>query len=49
MIQKAVADKKWKPIKIGRKCPPISNLFFADDLIFFAEASKSQIDVIMEC
>ena len=51
MIQKAVADKKRKPIKIGRKSPPISHLFFADNLIFFAEASKSQIDdiVIMEC
>lgn len=33
----------------SRGGPRIFHLFFADDLILFAEASKSQIDVIMEC
>lgn len=35
----------------SRGGPRISHLFFADNLILFAEASKSQIDVlvIMEC
>lgn len=30
--------KKWKPIKIRRRCPSISHLFFAVDLVLFAEA-----------
>lgn len=49
IIQDAVSSKRWKPIQIGRKCPPISHLFFADDLMLFAEASRSQMETILQC
>lgn len=39
MIDKAVIDKHWKPIKLYRGGPQLSHICFADDLILFAEAS----------
>ena len=39
----------WKPIMLSRNGPPLSHLFFADDLILFSEASEGHIRVIMEC
>ncbi|KAA3461025.1 reverse transcriptase [Gossypium australe] len=38
-IKLAVTESTWKPIQLGRGGPPISLLFFADDLILFGEAS----------
>lgn len=49
IINEEVNCKKWKLIKIGRSCPPISHLFLADDLVLFAEASIEQMEVIMNC
>ena len=49
VINQAVSEGKWKPIKLSRRGPPLSHLFFADDLILFAEASESQIVTVMEC
>lgn len=39
-INVAVDDKLWKPIRIARKCPKLSHIFFADDIILFVEASS---------
>lgn len=49
LINYQVAQRKWKPVKASRNGPAISHLFFADDLILFAEASVSQTDVMREC
>lgn len=49
LIAEEVSKNNWKPIKLGRRCPPISHLFFADDLVLFAEASIEQMNVIMSC
>ena len=49
IIQPVVDDEKWEPIKLSRYGPNLSHLFFADDLLFFAEASENQIQIIMEC
>lgn len=47
-IEKAVNEEDWKPIQVTRGGPKFSHLAFADDLIFFAEASVDQASVIQE-
>lgn len=41
-IQGVVDTGKWKGIKVTRERIKVSHLFFADDLILFGEASRSQ-------
>lgn len=41
--------KKWKPISIAHGSPLLSHIFFADDIILFAEASFDQILVVRDC
>ncbi|CAL1405408.1 unnamed protein product [Linum trigynum] len=48
-IDQAVDEKLWKPITLTKDGPKLSHLFFADDLILFAEAEGGQIDVIRSC
>ena len=47
IISQAVEEGKWKPITLSHHGPPISHLFFADDLLHFAKASESQMETIM--
>ncbi|XP_061376295.1 uncharacterized protein LOC133318322, partial [Gastrolobium bilobum] len=42
LISQAVDHRRWKPVRIKRGAPQISHLFFADDLLLFAEASQEQ-------
>lgn len=49
MIEKEVQDQNWKPIKLSRDGPPVSHLFFADDLLLFGEASAGQISTMLKC
>lgn len=39
VIEEAILANRWKPIRASRNGPKISNVFFADDIILFAEAS----------
>ena len=43
------AKGNWKPLKLSRDGPPISHLFFADDLVLFAEAGTDQVELIRDC
>ncbi|KAF7830019.1 reverse transcriptase [Senna tora] len=49
LIQEKVSRGRWKPIGLGRTGPKVSHLFFADDLILFAEASMNQVEVVKDC
>ncbi|KAM5573208.1 hypothetical protein ABKV19_012976, partial [Rosa sericea] len=49
LINFQVEQGTWKPVKISRNGLAVSHLFFADDLILFAEASLSQADVMRYC
>ncbi|XP_050386206.1 uncharacterized protein LOC126802601 [Argentina anserina] len=49
LINTLVDDGLWKPVRASQSGPKISHLFFADDLIFFAEASISQANALKKC
>ncbi|KAK0588170.1 hypothetical protein LWI29_035325 [Acer saccharum] len=48
IIHQNLLNCDWKPVKISRGGPEISHLFFADDLIFFGQASLRQATVMRE-
>ena len=50
-ISQAVREGCWKPIRLVKRGTPLTHLFFADDLLLFAEASIDQayiIDAVLE-
>ena len=49
IILDAMADHQWNPIQLKARGPPLSHLFFADNLVLFGEASESQADVTLRC
>ena len=49
LIQEQMNNGSWKPIRLNSNGPPISHLFFADDLVIFAEASLNQVRIIKKC
>ncbi|KAI5349115.1 hypothetical protein L3X38_002002 [Prunus dulcis] len=49
IIFDSVNRKCWKPVKTSQSGPAVSHLFFADDLVLFAEASIKQARVMKSC
>ncbi|KAH9798495.1 reverse transcriptase domain-containing protein [Citrus sinensis] len=45
-ISQAVWEGSWKPIRLAKRGTPLTHLFFADDLLLFAEASLDQASII---
>ena len=45
-IYQSIHQGHWKPIRLSRLGTPLSHLFFADDLLFFAEATSGQAQCI---
>ncbi|KAL8143720.1 hypothetical protein V2J09_016752 [Rumex salicifolius] len=48
-IQNSVDAGLWKPLSLCRRGPKLSHLFFADNILLFAEASVSQLKVVQHC
>ncbi|CAL1355748.1 unnamed protein product [Linum trigynum] len=48
-IDRAIQEKQWKPLRLSPGGPTLSHLFFADDLVLFAESDASQIRIIKQC
>lgn len=46
LINSAIEDGRWKPIRIARKYPQLSCIFFVDDIVLFAEALVRQAEII---
>jgi hypothetical protein len=46
MISHLVNEGKWKGIKVGRTCPTLSHLMFADDLLLFGQATEDQMNCV---
>ncbi|GAU35137.1 hypothetical protein TSUD_394630 [Trifolium subterraneum] len=46
IIIKNIDDGLWKPVRLSRNGPPLFHLFFADDVLLFAKATKSQALII---
>lgn len=46
MIEEAVQEGAWKGIKMSRRGPTVSHLFFADDMVLFSEADEGQVEVV---
>ncbi|KAH9673087.1 reverse transcriptase domain-containing protein [Citrus sinensis] len=45
-ILRAVNTGTWRPIRLSKRGTPITHVFFADDLLLFAEASCNQAAMI---
>lgn len=46
-ICKLVEQKEWRPIKIGGAALMISHIFFADDLLLFAESYGVSLQIFV--
>jgi ribonuclease HI len=46
LIQGEVEDGNWKGVKTSRQGPTFSHIFFADDLVLFAKATKTNCNTI---
>ena len=42
-------EENWKPFRLKKNGTGVSHLFFADDLILFAEADMEQETIIKVC
>jgi len=49
IIEDAVNQDAWKAITTSQGGPPLSRLFFADDLVLFGEATREQARVMNHC
>ncbi|XP_057442557.1 uncharacterized protein LOC130734228 [Lotus japonicus] len=45
-IHQLVDRGDWKPLQLSPNGPPVSHLFFADDVLLFCQASSNQVQLV---
>lgn len=48
LMEQEVVSKKWHTFRMGIRGPMISHLMFANDILLFGEATKNQIQRVMD-
>lgn len=48
LVQKAKSMGELQGVKIGRNCPSVTHLLFADDSFFFFEGSRREVESIRD-
>lgn len=46
-VHQRFGDGSWRPLRASRGGPTVSHLFFANDILFFVEATDNQVDCIL--
>lgn len=46
LIQQQISIGLWKPVRLSRRGPKVSHLFFADDILLFGRATDKQLEVM---
>ena len=41
LINQEVDEERWKPLQMSQNSPPVSHMFFVDDLLLFAKALRN--------
>jgi len=49
LIEEAIRTRTWQPVFASKGGPPLSHLFFIDDLILFREAMMEQVLAMKHC
>ncbi|XP_057420539.1 uncharacterized protein LOC130714634 [Lotus japonicus] len=47
-IQNTVDASLWQPITLSRGGPPLSHIFFADDVMLFCKATTTQVELVAD-
>lgn len=46
LIQAAISEENWHPIRLSRDGPDISNLFFTDDVVIFSKTDSKHCKIL---
>lgn len=49
IIKRSANEGRWKGIRLSKKGPMITHLFFADDMVLVAEATDEQVREVKRC
>lgn len=49
IIHDATQHGEWKPIFVHRNAPPLTHIFFIDDVVLFIECLVDEMEIVTQC